>query len=712
MRKMRNYFVGLMVIIMAVSVSCKPDTVGHVFKSPDRNIHVGFQTTSAGEPVYSVQYKNKLVVDSSRLGFEFAGQEVLNEGLIIKSVDFKNVNEPWENLWGEQRVVENEYTQATFELVEKGDPYRTFNVVFKVYNDGLGFRYEFPEQEALGEVVIQDELTEFNLTGNHMSWWIPGDWEIYEHLFTKSRLSDVDAGAKRNNPYLAQTHIPDPNAVNTPFTMKTDEGIYLSFHEASITDYAGMTLSIDKESYTLRSALVAWEDGTKVKTQTPFVAPWRTIQITDRAGDLIESNLIVNLNEPNKLENTDWIKPSKYIGIWWEMHLGVSSWDLASGKHSATTENAKRYIDFAGEHGFDAVLIEGWNKGWEDWVGDNREGIFDWVTPYPDFDIDEVVKYGKERGVEIVGHHETSGDVGGYEKQLEEVMAFYNQKGIGAVKTGYVGTIIPKTNYHHGQWMVRHYRRALEVAAKNEIMVIAHEPIKATGLRRTYPNMLAREGLRGQEFNAWSDGNPPEHLAIVPFTRMLAGPVDFTPGIFNIKLKKLKGDVGMSENREEVFEHDSYKPDNQVSTTLAKQLSLYVVLYSPVQMAADLPQHYEGHPAFQFIKDVPVDWEESHVLDGEIGEYVIIARKERDGNDWYIGGLSNEKERSTLIDFSFLDGGYKYEAMAYMDGDNAHWDDDPLDYKIESFTVTSNDKKVFEMAPGGGFALQLKRVDN
>jgi hypothetical protein len=619
--------------------------------------------------------------------------------------------EDWETIWGEQRIVKNHYNQLKVDLSEIVEPFRKFSVVFKVYNDGLGFRYEFPEQEAMNDVVIMDEYTEFNLTGNHMSWWIPGDWEIYEHLYTKSRLSDIDAGAKRKNPYLAQSYIPDSVAVNTPFTMKTDDGLYLSIHEANLTDYAGMTLHINKESYTLNSALVAWDDGSKVKTKVPFVTPWRTIQIGDKAGDLIESNLIVNLNEPNKLENTDWIKPTKYVGIWWEMHLGVSSWDYASGRHGATTENAFRYIDFAAEHGFDAVLIEGWNTGWEDWVGDNREGIFDWLTPYPDFDIDAVVAYGAEKGVGIIGHHETSGDVGNYDKQLEKAMAFYHEKGIGAVKTGYVGTIIPKTNYHHGQWMVQHYRRALEVAAKNEIMVVAHEPIKGTGIRRTYPNMMSREGLRGQEFNAWSDGNPPAHTAIVPFTRMLAGPIDFTPGIFNLKLKKLKGDVGMSETREKIFDLESYKPDNQVSTTLAKQLALYVVLYSPVQMAADLPQHYQGHEALQFIKDVAVDWEQSKVLDGEIGEYVVITRQERGSETWFLGAITNEKARNYNLHFDFLDPGSSYEVTAYLDAENAHWDDNPQAYKIKTFEVNHETRIDLKMAAGGGFALTIKKLD-
>lgn len=707
MKTIQIVFVAMSILLASCSNSTDENTVA----SPDKSVELKFYMDE-GVPVYSVSYNNQLVIDKSALGFSFVEQDDLKAGLKIERATVEAIDEEWETVWGEQRIVENKYNQLRVDLAEEQGAQRKFTLVFKVYNDGLGFRYEFPEQENMTAVVISDEHTQFNLTGDHDAWWIPGDWEIYEHLYTHSRLSEVDAGAKRENKYLAQTYIPDPNAVNTPLTMKTDAGLYISIHEANLTDYAGMTLHIDKETMTLNSALVAWEDGAKVKTQTPFVTPWRTIQIAEKAGDLIESNLIVNLNEPNKLENTEWVKPTKYVGIWWAMHLGLSSWDVASGKHGATTENAKYYIDFAAKNGFDAVLIEGWNTGWEEWVGEDREGIFDWLTPYADFDIEAVVAYGKENGVEIVGHHETSGDVGTYDRTLEKTMAFYNNHGVGAVKTGYVGTVIPAKNYHHGQWMVNHYRKVLEIAAKNKVMVVAHEPIKATGIRRTYPNCMAREGLRGQEFNAWSDGNPPSHTAIVPFTRMLGGPIDFTPGIFNTKLKVLPNGASLLDVADNYSELEAYKGENQVNTTLAKQLALYVVLYSPVQMAADLPQHYQGHPAFEFIKDVPVDWETSKVLDSEIGEFVVMARQERGGDSWFVGGLTNEDARNYSVDFKFLEAGKKYKVTAYLDGANAHWDNNPLSYKIETIEdVDSTSVIDFAMAPGGGFALTVEVVE-
>ncbi|HBH24432.1 MAG TPA: alpha-glucosidase [Cytophagales bacterium] len=693
--------------------ACQPSGEGAfepvTVKSPSETLELNFFLSESGRPGYMLYLKNQVVIDSSFLGLEFKNSAPLMENFEVLTVDIEGISETWERKWGETREVKNDYKHLKVSLKEKTADARLLNLSFKLYDDGLGFRYEAPEQNGLGEVEIMDEKTEFKLTGDHMSWWIPGDWEIYEHLYTKSLVSEVDAGAKRNNEFLAQTYIPDPDAVNTPYTMKTEDGIHISIHEANLTDYAGMTLHIDKENLTLSSALVAWEDGTKVKAKTPFVSPWRTIQVSPNAGGLIESNLIVNLNEPNKLDDLSYIEPMKYVGIWWEMHLGVSSWGMEGGKHGATTENAKRYIDFAAENGFGGVLIEGWNTGWEQWVGDEREGIFDWQTPYPDFDIDEVVAYGKEKDVQIIGHHETSGDVGNYDAMVEDAMAFYNEKGIHAVKTGYVGTLIPPTHYHHGQWMVNHYRKVVEVAAKNKIMVNAHEPIKATGIRRTYPNMIAREGLRGQEFNAWSDGNPPEHTLIIPFTRMLGGPIDFTPGIFNLKLSKLTGKVGMHEDRDTMFEsEESYKPDNQVSTTLAKQLALYVVLYSPIQMAADLPQHYEGHPAFQFIRDVVVNWETSKIINGEVGEYITTVRKDRDSDDWFLGSITNIEPRDFEIALDFLDEGKAYQAIVYKDGADAHWDDNPQSYEIEEMEVKKGDQLNIKLAPGGGQAIYFK----
>ena len=489
---------------------------------------------------------------------------------------------------------------------------------------------------------------------------------------------------------LAQTHIP-VNAVNTPVTMKTDDGLYLCFHEAAVDNYAGITLKVDTATLCLQSGLVGNDFGFKVKTKTPFSTPWRTIIIADSPGGLIDSKLILNLNEPNKIGDISWFKPTKYMGIWWEMHIDKSTWQMAGGKHGATTQNAKRYIDFASANGIGAILVEGWNTGWENWVGiDDREGVFDFVTPYKDYNLKEVVEYGRKKGVDLIMHHETSSAVTTYEQQLDTAFALMQSLGLHTVKTGYVGTIIPKGEYHHGQWMVNHYRRVLETAAKYKIAVNVHEPFMATGERRTYPNFISQEGFRGQEFNAWSTdgGNPPSHHTIIPFTCLLAGPMDYTPGIFNIKLKP-------------------YKPNNQVNTTLAHQLALYLIIYSPVQMAADLPEHYQNHPAFQFIRDVGVNWEKTKVLNGEIGEYLTIARQERETGNWFVGAVTNENPRTLTIRLDFLEPNKTYNATLYMDGKDAHWDKNPTSYRIEHQVVNSNTELTLTLAAGGGAAISI-----
>jgi hypothetical protein len=536
-----------------------------------------------------------------------------------------------------------------------------------------------------------DEHTQFNLTGDHTTWWIPGDWDIYEHLYSTTKFSEIDALSKRGHESLAQTYIPE-NAVNTPVTMRTESGLHLCFHEANLTDYSGMTLKIDANKLMMESELVGSDRlGYKVKRSLPFSTPWRTIQISETAGGLIESDLIVNLNEPNKLGDIPWFIPTKYVGIWWDMHLGTKTWDLASGNHGATTKYAKELIDFAADNGIGGILVEGWNTGWEHWIGfEDREGVFDFVTPYPDYDLPEVVRYGKERGVELVMHHETSAAPRTYDQQMDTAFKLMHSLGIHSVKTGYVGKIIPKGEYHHGQWMVNHYRRVIETAAQYEIAINAHEPIKATGIRRTYPNAISREGLRGQEFNAWASdgGNPPEHLPIVAFTRMLAGPIDFTPGIFHISL-------------------DPYKEENQINTTLAHQLALYVVINSPVQMVPDLKQYYEGHPAFQFIRDVPVIWEQTKVLNGEVGDFVTIARQERGSNNWFLGSITDENSRELLVDLDFLNADKSYTAIIYKDGSNAHYAENPTAYEIISEDVNSTSTLKFDLAAGGGVAVSF-----
>ncbi|WP_425421416.1 glycoside hydrolase family 97 protein [Phaeodactylibacter xiamenensis] len=660
--------------------------------SPGGDLQLQFTLTEEGEPVYWARYKDTAILDTSALGFELVDAPSLRAGFEMTDYSTRALNDLWEMPWGEQREVSNNYNELTVEVREIPPPNRRMRLIFRIYDDGFGFRYEFPEQEGLETLEIAEERTEFQLTGNHTAWWIPGDWDIYEHLYNETSVSGIDALSKRDHPNLAQTAIP-VNAVNTPVTMRTASGLHLSFHEAALTDYAGMTLMVDNDAYKLTSNLVGSERTPyKVKRKLPFHTPWRTVQVSPDAAGLIESNLIVNLNEPNQLGDVEWFKPTKYVGIWWEMHLGKSSWDMASGKHGATTENAKRYIDFAAENNIGAVLVEGWNTGWEHWIGfEDREGVFDFVTPYEDYDLEEVVRYANEKGVEMIMHHETSAAPRTYEQQLDTAYALMQRLGIHSVKTGYVGKIIPAGEYHHGQWMVNHYRKVLETAAEYEVAVNAHEPIKATGIRRTFPNAISREGLRGQEFNAWSveGGNPPDHLPTVAFTRMLAGPIDFTPGIFNMKLAP-------------------YKEESQINTTLAHQLALYVVIYSPVQMAADLPEHYEDHPAFEFIREVGVDWEQSKVLNGEVGDYVTIARQERGTDRWFLGSITDEQERSLEASLDFLPAGANYKATIYRDGEGAHWDENPSAFLIESFLVDRSTTLKLDLAPGGGTAVTLE----
>ncbi len=677
-------------ITLTVTMACSKQNKAYKVESPLGKINVEFELSKDGTPQYMVQFKEVTVIDTSSMGFDFQGQPTLHNGLKIISTETNSVNETWEMPWGEQLQVQNNYNQMIVHLQEEMEPGRKVNIYFRVFDDGIGFRYEFLEQDGVDSLIILEENTQFKLTGDHTCWWIPGDWDIYEHLYNTTNFSEIDAIEAGKNVNLAQTYIPE-NAVNTPVTMRTWEGIHLSFHEANLTDYAGMTLKVDSKNLSMVSNLVGSDRlGYKVKRALPFQTPWRTIQISEKATELIASKLILNLNEPNKLGDISWFQPMKYVGIWWEMHLSISSWDVASGKHGATTENAKRYIDFAAANNIKGILVEGWNTGWEHWIGfDDREGIFDFVTPYPDYDLEEVVRYAKEHGVELIMHHETSAAPRTYEQQLDTAYRLMQQLGIHAVKTGYVGKIIPKGEYHHGQWMVNHYRKVLETAAKYQIAINAHEPIKATGIRRTYPNAIAREGLRGQEFNAWSvdGGNPPEHLPIVAFTRMLAGPIDFTPGVFDIKLKQ--------------------KENNQVNTTLAHQLALYVVIYSPVQMACDLPENYEGHPAFQFIRDVGVDWQQTVVLNGEVGDFVTIARQEKGSGNWFLGSITDEKRREISISFDFLEAGKTYDAIVYKDGADAHWNNNPGSFEIINMEITNDTKSTFELAEGGGLAISL-----
>jgi len=667
--------------------------IAYRIHSPSGKLRVSFLLSPGGTPGYAVHYQGKIVVDSSSLGFTLKdAQPIKFDFEMISSVE-DTINEPWQQPWGEQRSMLNRCRQLIVELKEREKPHRIMHLIFRAYDDAVAFRYEFPEQENLTEMVILEENTRFQMRGNPTCWWAPGDWDIYEHLYTKSKLNQINAISKRDFPGLAQTYIPE-NAVNTPLTMQTDDSLHIAIHEAALFDYSDMTLKVDTTSGLLSSNLVGSDRlGYKVKRSLPFSTPWRVILVSENAAGLADSKTILNLNAPSKIADVSYFTPKKYNGIWWDMHIGKNSWDKASGKHGATTENAKKRIDFAAANGLKGTLVEGWNTGWERWIGfEDREGVFDFVTPYDDYNLDEVAAYAKSKGVELIMHHETSSAPLTYEKQLDAAFALMKKHDLHLVKTGYVGKIIPKGEYHHGQWMVNHYQKVIETAAKYGVAVDAHEPIKGTGIERTWPNFVSREGNRGQEFNAWGSdgGNPPEHLPIVAFTRMLAGPFDFTPGVFNISLKP-------------------WKPNNQVNTTLAQQLALYVVIYSPIQMACDLPENYEGKPAFQFIRDVGVDWEKSITLNGEVGEFITKAREEKGSGNWFLGSITNEIARDIEIDFSFLPKGVNFNATIYMDGKDAHYKTYPTSINIEKASINSDTKRVFHLAPGGGLAISLMK---
>lgn len=648
--------------------------------SPDETIAVKISVAD-GMPHYSVTKSSHQVLESSTLGFVLKKTQDFDKNWQVISSEKNTINESWTQPWGEKKEIQNHCNELQVHLQQTSDNPHKMSIIFRVFNDGVAFRYVIPEQNGLQKFEIMDELTEFKLTGDHKAWWIPAFIDNrYETLYSQSPVSKLDK-------------------VHTPVTFETEEGLCISIHEAALTDYSSMTLA-RKHGNTLEAMLIPWSDGTKVKASAPMTSPWRTIQIADQAGDLITSNMILNLNEPNKLEDISWIKPSKYVGIWWEMHLATSTWG-SGPNHGATTENTKRYMDFAAKNGFDGVLVEGWNVGWDgNWM-ENGE-LFSFTKPYPDFDIAALAEYGKERGVRLIGHHETSGGVEHYEEHMDEAYAFARKHGIRAIKTGYVnfGNGIQRTDengrkqgeWHHGQYMVRHYRKSVETAAKHGIMLIVHEPIKDTGIRRTYPNLMTREGARGQEYSAWGGdgGNTPEHTTILPFTRMLSGPMDFTPGTFDL-----------------LFEEE--RPNNRINTTLAKQLALYVVLYSPMHMASDLPENYENNPKpFQFIVDVPTDWHDTKVLNGKIGDYVTIVRRDRNSQDWYLGSVTDENGRELEANLDFLDHNKKYVATIYRDGPDTDWKTSPYGVEIEDKLVDYSMTLPIRLAPGGGQAIRFR----
>ena len=670
--------------------------------SPDKNIQLLVTHQTAGGLVYSITYKGKAVVLPSVVGMKLANPVVSLQQFSLDHIDSIPVDENWKPVWGEQSQIRNNYRQLILSLTDKSGSGIRIQLMFRVFNDGVGFRYIFPQQDKLNHFIIADELTGFALTGDHTAFWIPGDYDTNEYAYYNSALSKVDAsGGGFAQEIHAKTFF-DKNAVQTPLMMKTAEGLYINLHEAALVNYPAMNLVLDKTNYTFKSHLVPDAVGNKAYLQAPFSTPWRTVIVSDKATEILSSKMILNLNDPSKVPDAEsWVKPQKMVGVWWEMHVGKSSWDYSGSQvgsqqaskvpHGANTANVKRYIDFASQHGIEGVLVEGWNTGWEDWFGQWKEDVFDFVTPYPDFDVKELQQYAAAKGVKIIMHHETSGSATNYERWMDTAYKFMNEHGYAAVKTGYVGRIMPRGEHHDGQWMVRHYLRVASKTAARHIMVDAHEPVRPTGLHRTYPNWLASEAARGNEFNAWSSGNQPEHETILPFTRLMGGPMDYTPGIFKIKMSYYN--PGKTE---------------QVHTTLTKQLALYVTMYSPLQMAADLPENYEARmDAFQFIKDVAVDWDDSKILDAEPGDYVIIARKAKGKNDWFMGAITDEQTRSFTQTLSFLDADKKYVATIYRDADNAHWKDNPEAYVIEKFLVDAKTMLKLKLAPGGGTAVSL-----
>ena len=667
-------------------------------------VNLNFVMDEQGRPVYSVSFRDKPVILPSHLGFVLKEDSSFYHDFELTGTDKKSVDETWQPVWGETREIRNHYMELRVHLRQKKSPHRLLDIVFRVFDEGVGFRYEFPRQPDLKYFIVSDELTEFSLAGDHKTFWIPGDFDTNEYAYATTKISEVDNRVMVDTSTAIAVRVaPDPYAVQTPLMMKTRDGLYINIHEAALVNYPAMQLHVNRATLQLTASLVPDAVGNKAYLHAPFQTPWRTIIVSDRAANILASKMILNLNEPSMIKNTAWIKPTKFVGVWWEMQTGKSTWNysdfpdsvgadgkpIPNGRHGANTENVKRYIDFAAKNGIGAVLVEGWNTGWEDWFGNWKENVFDFVTPYPDFDVREISSYAAARGVTMIMHNETSGSATNYERQMDTAFRFMNRFGYRSVKTGYVGRIIPRGEHHDGQWMINHYLRVAQKAATYQVMLDAHEPVRPTGLQRTYPNWLACEAARGNEYNAFSNGNAPEHETILPFTRLMGGPMDYTPGIFKIK--------GYSST-----------PGRQIHTTLVKQLALYVTLYSPLQMAADFPENYEAHPdAFQFIRDVAVDWDDTRILEAEPGSYVSIARKEKGRDNWFIGSVTNESGRIAVMPLDFLDKDRKYVATIYADARNADWKTNPEAYTIKQFLVDSQGQLSIAIAPGGGAAVSV-----
>ena len=693
MRLRIKLLVITLICVCTFSLLCAQKTA--TVSSPDNSILLKVRHGEDNKILYSLSLNGKNIILPSGIGFSLSKPAVELNRFAIVSADTTIFNETWKPVWGEVSTIRNNYKELVLKLKDKSNAGILLNVIFRVFNDGMGFRYEFPKQAGLNYFIVAEEKTQFAMAGDHKTFWIPGDYDTNEYPYNTTKLSEVDAvAAAKKEKDIAVTSPIGANAVQTPLMMKTTDGFYINIHEAALVNYPAMNLVLDKKTRTLQSHLVPDAVGNKAYLQAPAKTPWRTIIVSSRATDILASKTILNLNEPSKIGDEGWIKPQKFIGMWWEMHIGKANWPREGGKHGANTQNVKTYIDFAAKYGFDGVLVEGWNEGWEDWFGNWKEEVFDFITPYPDFNLKEVNDYAKSKGIKMIMHHETSGSVANYERHLDRAFDMMQRYGYPAVKSGYVGKIIPRGEFHDGQTMVNHFNFTARRAADYKLMINSHESSRPTGYSRTYPNYIASEAARGNEFNAWSNGNPPMHETILPFTRLLGGPMDYTPGIFEIKMNV----------------YDKTKTA-QVHTTLAKQLALYITMYSPLQMAADLPENYEKYPdAFQFIKDVAADWDESKYLEAEPGDYLTIARKAKATENWFVGAITDENPRNTEIKLDFLTPGKKYKAIIYQDGKTAHWKNNPINYEIKTIEVTSKSKLKLILAAGGGTAISIMPI--
>ena len=697
-------------IIFLMSIFAAHLTMAQQQSSPDGSVMLSFSLKSDGTPSYKVTYKNKPVINESTLGFTLKKADPLTNNFKVVDTKKSTFKETWKPVWGEESEILNHYNELLVSL-EQNNTNRKMNIRFRVYNEGVGFRYEFPSQKELTYFVVEEELSQFAMTGDHTAWWIPGDYDTQEYDYMESKLSEIRGLMKEAVTENVSQFAFSPTGVQTSLMMKTKDGLYINLHEAALVDYSLMNLNLDDKTFTFQSWLTPDAKGDKGYLMAPCHSPWRTIMVSDDARKILASRLILNLNEPCAIADTSWIKPVKYVGVWWEMITGKNSWSYTNdlptidlntvdytktkpnGTHGANNEEVRKYIDFAAKHGFDQVLVEGWNIGWEDWFGHKKDYVFDFVTPYPDFDLKALNDYAHSKGVKLMMHHETSGSTRNYERHMKAAYELMNKYGYNSVKSGYVGDILPVGEHHYSQSTINHYLYAIKEAAKHKIMVNAHEAVRPTGICRTYPNMIGNESARGTEYEAFG-GNKVFHTTILPFTRLQGGPMDYTPGIFETEMKY----VNPNNN-------------NQIRTTLARQLALYVTMYSPLQMAADLPENYEKFmDAFQFIKDVPVDWQKSVYLEAEPGRYITIARKDKHSNDWYIGCTSHEGGHTSELLLNFLDKGKKYEATIYADAKDAHWKTNPKAYTITKQKVNAKTKLKLTAAQGGGYAISIKEV--